>query len=123
MWGDPHANLSDPSIKVPPAHRPMRFATSSPALSLVFQGTLLPNFSRGGGSSFGTECARLFLEREGLKGLIRSHQCVPEGYTTTDCGNGPPRLPRASAPDGMAGADAVSLSLFSVSVSVRGLGL
>jgi len=66
MWGDPHANLSDPSIK----------------------GTLLPNFSRGGGSSFGTECARLFLEREGLKGLIRSHQCVPEGYTTTDCGNG-----------------------------------
>ena len=38
------------------------------------------NQKRGAGSKYGPDVAAEFLSREGLRMMIRSHECVPDGY-------------------------------------------
>ena len=47
------------------------------------------NESRGGaGFIFGPDVARAWLERQGLRYLVRSHQVKPDGWEAIDCGGG-----------------------------------
>ena len=47
-----------------------------------------PNHSRGAGTKFGSMVIKEWLKKNGLKALVRSHQCVPKGWDMIDCGEG-----------------------------------
>eukprot|EP00012_Vannella_robusta_P004854 CAMPEP_0206194876 /NCGR_PEP_ID=MMETSP0166-20121206/7481_1 /ASSEMBLY_ACC=CAM_ASM_000260 /TAXON_ID=95228 /ORGANISM="Vannella robusta, Strain DIVA3 518/3/11/1/6" /LENGTH=514 /DNA_ID=CAMNT_0053611979 /DNA_START=1496 /DNA_END=3040 /DNA_ORIENTATION=- len=46
------------------------------------------NTKRGAGSLFGTDFARTWLGSINVKTLVRSHECVEDGYEEINCGDG-----------------------------------
>ena len=47
-----------------------------------------PNFMRHAGTLFGPAVAKRWLKAQGFRLLIRSHQCVADGWQKLDCGEG-----------------------------------
>uniref|UniRef100_A0A7S1HG69 Serine/threonine-protein phosphatase n=1 Tax=Hemiselmis andersenii TaxID=464988 RepID=A0A7S1HG69_HEMAN len=61
---------------------------ANPALDPGSERDMEPNAARGAGTRYGSGYVRDWLRKNGLKTLVRSHQCMPKGWDKIDCGQG-----------------------------------